>query len=149
MTTAICLKSIGNIAEFTFNGDLKTDNITKLIPKSVRRTIGYGKLKKQHEFLRGDVKISLFAWTDGEAGDENKHELPPPIDKYLYFGNSFLIAHKNNIPVNFKKIDFDILIREEYDDFEELGSEDSWSTDETISDTDSINDFIVNDDNCD
>ena len=89
MTTAICLKSIGNIAEFTFNGDLKTDNITKIIPKSVRRTIGYGKLKKQHEFLRGDVKISLFAWTDGEAGDENKHELPPPIDKYLYFGNSF------------------------------------------------------------
>lgn len=146
MTTAICLKSIGNVTEFIVNGDLKKDNITRLIPKNVRRTIGHGTLKKQHDFIRGDVKISLYAWTDGEAGDENKHELPPPIDNDLYFGNSFLIAHTNNRLVDFNKIDYDTLIKEECDDFEELGSEDTWSDESLIDSDDSINDFIVNDD---
>lgn len=36
--------------------------------------------------------IDLWAKTDGRAGQENKYELPPPIDEIIFFGNMILVA---------------------------------------------------------
>ncbi len=41
-------------------------------------------------------KIQLWAKSSGRAGTENKYDLPPPIDKDLFFGNMALIAYNNN-----------------------------------------------------
>lgn len=38
------------------------------------------------------VYIDLWAKTDGRAGQENKYELPPPIDEIIFFGNIALVA---------------------------------------------------------
>ena len=38
------------------------------------------------------IYIDLWAKTDGRAGQENKYELPPPIDEILFFGNIALVA---------------------------------------------------------
>ena len=37
--------------------------------------------------------VSLYAKDKGRAGSENKYELPPPIDKDLYFGSLVLVLH--------------------------------------------------------
>lgn len=149
MTTAICLKAIGKVSEFKINKDVFSSTKKKLkladIPKNMRRTIGFGKLEKQHDFLRDDITISLYAWVDGEPGDENKHDLPPPMDTYLYFGNSYLIATKKNKIIPFYEVDYNLFINSALDGFDELGSEDSWSEEEEVSDSDSIHQFIVED----
>jgi hypothetical protein len=38
------------------------------------------------------VHVDLWAKTDGRAGQENKYELPPPIDEIIFFGNIALVA---------------------------------------------------------
>lgn len=36
--------------------------------------------------------IDIWAKTDGRAGNENKYEMPPPIDELIFFGNIALVA---------------------------------------------------------
>ena len=38
------------------------------------------------------IYVDIWAKTDGRAGQENKYELPPPIDEQLIFGNMALVA---------------------------------------------------------
>jgi hypothetical protein len=38
------------------------------------------------------IYIDVWCKTDGRAGQENKYELPPPIDEILIFGNIALVA---------------------------------------------------------
>jgi hypothetical protein len=38
------------------------------------------------------IYVDIWGKTDGRAGNENKYELPPPIDDLLFFGNIALVA---------------------------------------------------------
>jgi len=38
------------------------------------------------------IYIDVWCKTDGRAGQENKYELPPPIDEIIFFGNIALVA---------------------------------------------------------
>jgi hypothetical protein len=38
------------------------------------------------------IYIDVWCKTDGRAGQENKYELPPPIDEMIFFGNIALVA---------------------------------------------------------
>jgi hypothetical protein len=38
------------------------------------------------------MKLELWGYSEGRAGTENKHELPPPIDSVLIFGDAVLVA---------------------------------------------------------
>ena len=40
--------------------------------------------------------LSVFARSDGKANTENKYDMPPPIDNFLYFGNIAIINQKKN-----------------------------------------------------
>ena len=48
------------------------------------------------------MKLELWGYKEGRAGTENKHELPPPVDSVLIFGDAVLVA-TNEIgePLNF------------------------------------------------
>ena len=144
--SAICLKQIGSKIEFDLNTieNLELLSISN-IPKSVKRSKGNGKLKLLHEFqIEGSKTLMLYGWNDGEAGWENKHELPPPIDNELYFGNLYLIG-KNDLEnhVNVRLEDYNNLQEKYFEGFEELRSEDSWSSEESLASDDSLHDFIV------
>lgn len=56
-----------------------------------------------HTFNMKDYKISLFSKTEGKSNNVNKFELPPPVDKDLYYGNIVAVLHKDfdteNIPI--------------------------------------------------
>lgn len=39
--------------------------------------------------------IKLFAKAEGRANQENKYDMPPPVDKVLYFGSCVLINYKD------------------------------------------------------
>lgn len=47
-----------------------------------------------------DNWVSVYARNTGRAGGENKYDLPPPIDKELYFGAMVVIRHGEEEPSN-------------------------------------------------
>lgn len=57
---------------------------------------GTDNLERLHEWLLFDETIILFGWRNGEAGSENKHEMPPPIDIELYFGDLLILRVNGN-----------------------------------------------------
>jgi transcription elongation factor S-II len=62
-------------------------------------------LKELGNYMHAGHKITLFGWTSGKAGTENKHDLPPPLNEGVVYSDILLIASKEqnawNIPVNF------------------------------------------------
>ena len=52
--------------------------------------------------------ITLYSKSLGNAGNENKYDLPPPLDNKLFFGNIIIIAHKNKNPNNKNILNFTI-----------------------------------------
>jgi hypothetical protein len=77
--------------------------------------------------------VELWAREDGNAGQENKYEFPPPVDTILFFGACALVAkdmssHHRVIPLTLEKWDkmydflfggFDTLVNYEDDENEE------------------------------
>lgn len=90
-------------------GTIKTENIKKV---NIDELYKKAKLRKNDNFKKRNTWkteqfwVSVYAKTDGRAGSENKYELPPPIDKELYFGVMVAIKHKNKIPKNEEVVNF-------------------------------------------
>ena len=81
--------------------------------------------------------ISLYAKDTGRANQENKYELPPPVDSDLYFNNMVLIKHSDLTPCQEDLLDLTIeewkqCYNKLYGGFEDLGQEDSYSSEEDI-----------------
>jgi len=81
---------------------------------SLSKSQGEGSIKLLYEWIHNSSKILCYGWYDGDAGFENKHELPPSgTSKFLeedsstilLFGDIFL-CRKSLSPDIF--IDFDI-----------------------------------------
>jgi hypothetical protein len=70
-----------------------------------------------------DTTITIWGWTDGKAGTENKHELPPPHDKVLLFGDVIATVPKGDLTIEQWKEFYN----KAFKGFEDLGSEDSES----------------------
>ena len=85
-----------------------------------------------------EIYLSVFAKNKGRANTENKYELPPPIDNDLYFGSILIVKHKEED--KYKLTDLTDLNVEEweqyyeklYGGFEELGEDDSYSSEEEV-----------------
>ena len=134
-------------ADFEFF-KINYDNISNLnisgFPNEIKTMFGKGGISRECDFKCGNYDISVFAFSDGLAGKENKFDLPPPIDQSLYFGCLIIIAHVDNAILTLTTEMFDKFYERVFEGFVNLGEEDTWSdTDEENSDD---RDFIVDDD---
>lgn len=82
---------------------------------------------------------SIYAKDKGRANSENKYELPPPIDKELYFGQMIILKHKNkkineNEVLDVEKEEWLKVYEHLFGGFEDLGEEEVESEDEDIPD---------------
>jgi len=66
-------------------------------------------------------KLTLWGWKEGKAGTENKHELPPPHDELLLFGDAVVVSSGGDLTVENWQEFYDMA----FGGFEDLGSEDS------------------------
>lgn len=106
---------------------------------------GKGEITKYSAWILDEFVISLMGWKDGNAGNENKTEIPPPEDIDLYFGDLVFIKSKDNIVVDFTKKDYNLFYEKSFGGFESLGSSDSEdSQDEEENEYDSDDSFIDN-----
>lgn len=87
-------------------------------------------LKKKDEpdligsYLSKKCTLHLFGYQKGKAGTENKHELPPPHDSILCFGDILVIASESEAdwtrPVAFKVADYEQFYTRAFGGFDDV-----------------------------
>jgi DNA-directed RNA polymerase subunit M/transcription elongation factor TFIIS len=68
--------------------------------------------------------LNVFGHKEGKAGTENKHELPPPLDNELCFGDIIILLCKEKKsfakPIPFKVDDYESFYTQMFEGFEDL-----------------------------
>jgi DNA-directed RNA polymerase subunit M/transcription elongation factor TFIIS len=71
--------------------------------------------------------LHLIGYKKGKAGSENKHELPPPLDEKLFFGDILILASTSEDsfakPISFKAEEYETFYKKMFGDFEDLDEE--------------------------
>lgn len=79
---------------------------------------------------KGGGQLQLWGWREGKAGTENKHELPPPHDEVLLFGDAVVVLVTAGTAVDFTAEAWATFYDDAFGGFEELGDKDSDEEDE-------------------
>ncbi len=74
-------------------------------------------------YKNGKDTLSVWGWQEGKAGTENKHELPPPHDEVLLFGDAVIVSSAGDFDAD-QWADF---YEKAYGGFESLSESDSES----------------------
>jgi len=129
--------------EFKLPYDVVLDKLDiNKFPSCCKNNIGKSSLSRECDFEYDDKVISVFAYTEGKESQINNIELPPPIDNIHYYGNIFIISHKDDKLLDLTKDEFEVFYSHSFGGFEDLGEDDSWSS-EPDSPTQSDKDFIA------
>ena len=121
---------MSSVLILTQKAEVKTAKLTST-NVSLKDIQKYFKKKVEPEVLGTYVYktnvLFLIGYTDGKAGTENKHELPPPHDNTLAFGDIMLIASKDENsfanPVPFKSEDYETFYAKAFGGFDDLDSD--------------------------
>jgi transcription elongation factor S-II len=114
----------------TSNGSVKQIKIptTSVTLQDIQKAMKKKDLPEQFGTYKYKSKcIYLFGYQQGKAGTENKHELPPPHDSLLLFGDIVLLyAEKGSFasPLPFKPEDYEVFYNDAYGGFESLDEDD-------------------------
>ncbi len=133
------------VAKVTSQGEtLQLSDIQKYLKKKTSVLLGKYPFK--------GTTLFLFGSKEGKAGTENKHELPPPLDSELFFGDIVLMASKNSVsftnPIPFTSQEYENFYTKMFEGFEDLDDEDEDDDDDDEEDEDEIEgeDLDVNED---
>ena len=130
-------------------GSLKDANVKKFSTETLYKKC---KFKNKDNFearhtweLNDTINVTLFAKNAGRANSENKYDLPPPIDKELFFGCMILCAHTDQNLTNENINDFNVetwkkLYEKLMGGFEDLEEEEERSEDEEDINPDDLDD---------
>jgi hypothetical protein len=70
-----------------------------------------------------ELQLTVWGWKEGKAGTENKHELPPPIDEVLLFGDAVVSAvDADGAPQDLTVDEWETFYEEAFKGFEETAS---------------------------
>ena len=131
------------ISKFGEYSDITYTNLENLKSKFSKR--GSGKSTILHTWE--NTNISIMGFIQGSENNINKHELPPPIDTDLFYGDLIVFIKDANFTIqNYKNFYNDIFDFEDLDDF--------LIQDELIDmpdddDYDYEDGFVVRDEDCD
>ena len=122
-------------------GELKNTNLNSVEVSSLYKKAGFR--NDNHFAWRaswpvGNKYITLYAKNNGRESTINKYDLPPPVDKELYYGSMLCIMH-DHMDIGSSTQIFDLTVDEWekcyeklFGGFEELGEDDSYSSEEEI-----------------
>ena len=120
--TGLLLTAKGEVkqAKITASGSLTLDDIQKHLKKKTE--VDYiGNYTYKSKYLH------LFGYQKGKAGTENKHELPPPHDSLLVFGDILVVVTLSpddySIPIAFKTDEYEAFYTSAFGGFDSLEEE--------------------------
>lgn len=108
---------------------IKSFNVDELYKKAGFKSPEEFELAHQWTLSDGTT-VSLYGKSSGRAGQENKYDFPPPVDKILFFGSCILISDKASL----KKSEWETYYEELFGGFEDIGDADSEVASETDED---------------
>ena len=122
----ILLKRTGGVYE------IETDSFESDILTLKLKKHGSGKPQILVIWEIDEYEYKLFGYKYGDAGQENKHDLPPPIDNELYFGDLLVYKTRKSTSKLCNLIKSDYLETYEFlfGGFEDLGTSDTEYNDE-------------------
>ena len=147
MPVVIIVEKNGSLKEYKTKGDLDPEEFYK-IAKFKNATDFENEASWEVDVMDTTYNISLFAKTTGRAGQENKYELPPPVDKILYFGRCLLVNEDgSDLTINTWNLIYEAL----FGGFDDIGDEDSDEEEEdltgvTLTTTGYMKDSFITDD---
>ena len=79
-------------------------------------------------YIYDEYTLTLFGYTTGKDGTENKHDLPPPLDASIYFSDILLVACNNEnswkTPVTFTQEQYEKFYQKAFGGSESADEED-------------------------
>jgi hypothetical protein len=146
-TKILIVEKTGVIKESTLKSFVEADLYKKAGLKSAE---GF---ERVHEWTLDGETVVLYGKTSGRAGQENKYDFPPPVDKILFFGACILTSSKGSL----NKARWEEIYEALFGGFEDIGDEDSEESEEEDEDEDlpktktgyAKDGFIVDDDDDD
>ena len=135
---AIVLKHNKSINELLVPRSICTGQLDISLVNGIKSK-GYGNIERECDFEWDDDTVSIYAWTNGSESKINQHDLPPPIDSVLYYGDVLVIRHENGKLKDFSKINYNKFYEDAFGGFDDIISEEESSDEEpTQSDIDFI-----------
>ncbi len=140
-TTIVIVSKTGTLTEVIVEPENETtlDELTILLSKkcgyrnhngfSCYHTYKYKNKKKFSFYVDNEdvipkyIYVDVWAKTDGRAGNENKYEMPPPVDEIIYYGNIALVARiDKEHAVNLTATIWNVIYERLFGGFEDLAS---------------------------
>ena len=92
--------------------------------------------KNVHNYFikKTDCHYCVYGKINGRANNENKYDLPPPIDSQLYFGTLCIIKKENDAIVSISKEEWEKVYESLFGGFEDLNDDETRSEDSEIYD---------------
>ena len=143
MPEIICIKRSGVVKSVDLSSLQSLPiNLGSLSISDKKKIKVFKRYSSECDFNLDDYTVTILGKTEGKAGSENQKELPPPIDKEIYFDNVYAVAHRNDSLINLSIKDFEEFYDSAFGGFDDLGGEDSWSDEleENTEDREFIND---------
>lgn len=120
------------------NGTIKTLKTKEVTNESLYKKCGF---RVNDDFLSRHTwrvkigaelySVSLWGKKNGKANFENKYDLPPPLDKELYFGTCVLVrTNEEGTFLDLDKETWEKIYAKLFGGFEDIGAEDEFSEDE-------------------
>ena len=134
-------------------GVIKESSVKTFVESDLYKKAGFKTpegFERVHQWTINNVTVSLYGKTSGRAGQENKYDFPPPVDKLLFFGSCILTSDKGSL----KKTEWEDIYEILFGGFEDIGDEDSEQSEDDDEDDDLPrtksgyvkDDFVVDDD---
>jgi len=140
-TTIVIVSKSGTLSEAVVKPENETtlEELTILLSKkcgyrnhdgfSCYHTYKYKNKKKfsfnmdNEDVIPKYIYVDVWAKTDGRAGNENKYEMPPPVDEIIYYGNIALVARMDNEhAVNLTTTIWNVIYERLFGGFEDLAA---------------------------
>ena len=137
----IIVEKLGSLRELHIKNFKEEDLYKKAGFKSANHFILHHKYDVEE-----NVKVHMYGKLSGIAGQENRYELPPPLDNTLFFGNCILIKYANDAPVNMNMNEWNEIYSKLFGEFESLtegDSEESGDSEEDIADLKMLKDIAA------
>lgn len=134
MSSFIVLGAKGTIKQASLEDEANTEESLKKYLKRTKAPTLIGAWNWQK------YKLFLYGYKEGRAGTENKHELPPPNDEALLFGDACVVASlvKNQNKLSPFSVDqYKKFYNTKFGGFEDLDGEDDQGEDDEEMEMDS------------
>ena len=136
---AIILRDNKSVKEILVPDILCTGQLDISVVQGIKSK-GHDYIERECDFEWNNNVISMYCWSEGSESKINKHDLPPPIDNELYYGDILVLRHENGNLLDLSKDSYNKFYEDAFGGFEDIEDDEELSSEDepTQSDIDFI-----------